>query len=144
MIRFIEQGELVADTHTGLVWTRNASLGDLPMTWKEALTFVCDLNCKKLHGFGDWKLPNRRELFSLVSHETVNPSLPAGHPFADVRESYWSATISRYDVRYAWVLYLQDGAVGVGYMPLSEFYLWPVRAHQPVVERETEKAQCRN
>lgn len=30
-------------------------------------------------------------------------------------------------MNYAWLLNMVDGAVGIGYKPLSEFYLWPVR-----------------
>lgn len=35
---------------------------------------------------------------------------------------YWSSTTSMYESRYAWVLYMRDGAVGVGFKPLSEFF----------------------
>jgi len=34
-----------------------------------------------------------------------------------------------YDINYAWVLYIEGGAVGVGYKRLSDFYLWPVRGN---------------
>ena len=44
MNRFLEQNEVVLDTHTGLIWTKNASLSDFPMTWNEALTFIKALN----------------------------------------------------------------------------------------------------
>jgi hypothetical protein len=52
--------------------------------------------------------------------------LPPDHPFEEVQDFYWSSTTSVYHREYAWVLYMKDGAVGVGHKPLSEFYLWPV------------------
>ncbi len=69
------------------MWSRNASLFDLPMSWIEALDAVKDLNATGLYGHGDWRIPNRRELFSLMSHNRINPSLPEGHPFTNVFEN---------------------------------------------------------
>lgn len=78
--RFEAQGEVVCDRLTGLIWTRDAGPGELPMTWREAFDFVAGLNREKWHGFADWRLPNRRELRSLVSHQTRRPALPEDHP----------------------------------------------------------------
>jgi hypothetical protein len=45
---------------------------------------------------GDWRLPNVKELQSLIDYGTdLNPSLPAGHPFTGVLggpRRYWSST----------------------------------------------------
>jgi hypothetical protein len=85
MDRFQEQDEVIIDRQTGLMWTKNGSLSEFPMTWKEAFAFI------------------------------------------NVQNFYWSSTTSMYETRYAWALYMRDGAVGVGFKSLSEFYLWPVR-----------------
>lgn len=53
--------------------------------------------------------------------------LPVDHLSVNVQEFYWFSTTSKYDINYSWVLNIKDGAVGLGYKPLSEFYLWPVR-----------------
>ena len=58
-----------------------------------------------------------------------SPALQVDHLFVNVQEFYWSSTTSMYDINYAWVLYIKDGAVGVGYKPLPDFYLWPVRGN---------------
>jgi hypothetical protein len=55
------------------------------------------------------------------------PTLPVAHPFISVQDFYWSSTTSMYETRYAWTLYMKDGGVGVGFKPLSDFYLFPVR-----------------
>ena len=38
-----------------------------------------------------------------------------------------SGTNSLYETRYAWVLYTQDGAIGVRYKPKQAFYLLAIR-----------------
>ncbi|MHB9100998.1 MAG: Lcl C-terminal domain-containing protein [Sulfuricella sp.] len=43
-----------------------------------------------------------------------SPALPSGHPFADVQDIYWSSTTSLFKPDWAWVLYLEKGAPGVG------------------------------
>ena len=117
----------VADRSTGLVWPRNAGLFDYPMTWKEAL------NAGAFLGHRDWRLPAIRELESLVDLERHSPALPRDPPFVSVREYYWSATTSAYERRYAWALYLTDGAVGVGFKAHAEFFVCAVRTPQKPV-----------
>ena len=42
---------------------------------------------------GDWRIPNIRELHSLVDFGRVAPALPDGHPFLNVQELvYWSSS----------------------------------------------------
>jgi hypothetical protein len=86
------------------------------------------MNSEQACGHDDWRVPDITELEGLTDIGRYSPALSDGHPFNNVQEFYWSSTTSRYDVNYAWVLYMVDGAVGVGHKPLSEFYLWPVRS----------------
>jgi hypothetical protein len=85
------------------------------------------MNKTRAHGFSDWRLPTIGELERLTDLDCHSPALPASHPFFHVQDYYWSTTTSAYDSQYAWVLYTRDGVVGVGYKPLKEFYVWPVR-----------------
>jgi len=126
--RFFVDHTLVHDRRTGLIW-----LQDLEMTravkWHEALEKVYEANRRRSAGFDDWRLPNIRELESLVEIKSHSPALPQGHPFHSIQEGYWSSTTSAYEPRYAWVLYLRDGAVGVGFKSKPDFFLWAVRSH---------------
>lgn len=127
MYRFKEQGEIVLDNQTGLMWTKDASLSDFPMTWNEALSFIKDLNHSGLSGHSDWKLPNRRELFSIISHQRINPSLPAAHPFVNVFPGYyWTSTTCARLPDQAWYIHLGGARVFKG-MKHGSYMVWPVR-----------------
>lgn len=125
--RFKSDGSLVYDAETKLTWLKNAGFGVEPVDWAMAQATVAEMNRRKQYGYSDWRLPGIRELESLTHMDAHSPALPKDAPFDNARAFYWSATTSQYDTDYAWVLYLIDGAVGVGYKNLPEFYLWPVR-----------------
>ncbi len=124
--RFVEKEAVVVDRLTGLCWTANADLGNGPVCWSDALKTIDALNSRKYSGRSDWRLPNIRELESLVDIGRHSPALPEDNPFENVRPFYWSSTTSVYDAPYAWTLYLQDGAAGVGYKAGAEFFVWGV------------------
>lgn len=123
--RFADEGESVVDALTGLRWLRGADLAGGPVAWMEALGAVRALNDTSLGAYG-WRLPNINELESLVDCEAHTPALSRGHPFRDVRDAYWSSTTSLYELDWAWALYLDKGAVGVGQKAGRHFHVWPV------------------
>lgn len=125
--RFVANDCWVHDSRTNLTWIRDADwIGDC-VNWQDAIHAVQTLNAEKPGGCQDWRLPNIRELESLVDLESHSPALPAGHPFVNVQDAYWSSTTSVYEPRYAWTVYTQDGIVGVGFKPNADFHVWPVR-----------------
>ena len=125
--RFKVESVTARDRLTGRVWLRSFDEMERPLRWEKAFAKIDALNTRKASGYNDWRLPNIRELESLVHLNRHSPALAADHPFADVAEGYWSSTTSIYEKQYAWVLYPRDGAVGVGYKPLPEFCVWAVR-----------------
>lgn len=125
--RFEPQGELILDRLTGLVWPRSASLGEWPLTWPEALVFVAGMNRARRFGFADWRLPNRRELRSLMSHHTRRPALPAAHPFTEVFSGwYWSSTSAAISPAHAWYVHMEGARMFYGGKDQS-YMVWPVR-----------------
>ncbi len=125
--RFTEQNQTVIDRATGLMWTKNANLHEFPVTWQEALTAVAVMNQRKFLGFSDWRLPNRRELRSLMSHQTRKPSLPGAHPFENIFMGwYWTSTTADINPAYAWYVHLEGARMFYGRK--DQYYLfWPVR-----------------
>ena len=125
--RFVAQTDSFYDRLTGRSWLNNQWLDNEPATWQAALDRVAALNHKRVGGYGDWRLPNIRELESLIDVTAHSPAFSPACPLSAVMEGYWSSTTSIYEPRYAWVLYTQDGAVGVGFKVLRDFHVLAVR-----------------
>ena len=133
--RFTDNGNgTVTDSVTGLIWLKNANcLGFQP--WTNALSSANGLasgNCGLTDGStaGQWRLPNRNELQSLIDYTTISPALPAGHPFVGVQSNYyWSSTTYAPFPRGAWCVLLNDGLVDAHGKPFH-LYVWPVRGGQ--------------
>ncbi|MDW7771735.1 MAG: DUF1566 domain-containing protein [Desulfobulbaceae bacterium] len=125
--RFVPDGDIVHDRHTGLCWRQTASLSSKPVRWAEALQLVAGLNQAESDRKKGWRLPNINELESLVDCSRHSPALEVNHPFTEVRDVYWSSTTSFFETDWAWALYLNKGALGVGFKKQAEFYIWPVR-----------------
>jgi hypothetical protein len=124
--RFGVTNDIVQDNFTGLVWHNNAGLTEFPLTWKEAFEFIQEINTSRLSGINAWRLPARKELFSLVSHQFINPSLPEGHPFNNVFHGYyWTRTESARLLNQAWYVHLGGGKVYRG-MKHGSYMVWPV------------------
>lgn len=124
--RFAPAGDLVTDRLTGLTWARNAALAEFPLSFPEAQQFVAGLNAAAHAGVTSWALPLRRQLFSLVSHQEINPCLPAGHLFDNVFPGYyWTGTSCARLPRQAWYIHLGGGRVYPG-MRHGSCMVWPV------------------
>ena len=75
--------DVVTDNLTGLVWSEDANLDGLK-TWTNALTYTEDVT---VCGYVDWRLPNSKELFSLIDRSQSGPALPVGYPFTNVQSA---------------------------------------------------------
>ena len=66
--------ETISDNATGLMWAKNDSAEGL--NWEEALFLVQQCNSENYLGYNDWRLPNIKELQSIVDYsrspETTN------------------------------------------------------------------------
>jgi hypothetical protein len=125
--RFQQQGYAVLDLLTGLTWSRNANLAEIPMSWQEALEFINRMNMERVFGFNDWRLPNRRELRSLMSYQSKKPALPEGHPFVNIFSGwYWTSTTAAINTAYAWYIHMEGARMFYG-EKRQFFLIWPVR-----------------
>ncbi len=125
----------VTDNLTGLIWLKNANCFS-NQTWAAALTSantlssgVCGLTDSSTAG--QWRLPNRKELQSLVDRSRYNPALPTGHPFTGVQSNGydWSSSSVAGNTNSAWVVNMSNGDVGINGKSYN-YYVWPVRAGQ--------------
>ncbi len=140
--RFDGSDDTVLDWLTGLVWTRDANIAEFPLTWKEGLDYVAKMNRENVFGFSDWRLPNRRELRSLMSHQTRKPALPEGHPFINVFSGwYWTSTTAAINTAYAWYIHMEGARMFYGHKE-QFFLLWPVRGNAALVLPATGQTRC--
>lgn len=124
----------ITDNLTGLVWLENMNCGTLgPANWATALSNVNNLAfgaCGLSDGSiaGDWYLPNRNQLTSLLDLENFSPALPTGHLFMNFQQSnYWSSTTGTVNpIVVAWVINYNFGTVLLG-NKASVFFVTAVR-----------------
>ena len=133
--RFTNNGDgTVTDNLTGLIWLENANcFGE--RFWSDALTDCNSLaagSCGLTDGSvsDDWRLPNVKELLSLINYGHYGPALPAGHLFTSVMDGiYWtSTTLPPPAANYwAWIVTIFSGYVtDIGHKEQIH-YVWPVR-----------------
>ncbi len=140
--RFEGRGNIVLDLLTGLFWTRNASIAEYPLTWQESLDYISDMNGKTALGYSDWRLPNRRELRSLMSHQTRKPALPQEHPFINIFLGwYWTSTTAAINTAYAWYIHFEGARMFYGRKE-QFFLLWPCRGEGYKMLPSTGQTQC--
>lgn len=118
----------VLDKETGLVWEQSPTTA--LMGWSTAR-----IHCSQLGTGGrkGWRLPSVHELASLIDPSVVppaGPTLPPGHPFANIQTSgvsYWAASTNADNPSDAWSVYFFNGSVGtVGYKNANDG-VWCVR-----------------
>jgi hypothetical protein len=77
-------------------------------TWADALPYCGGL---PLGGYSDWRLPNIKELSSIVDDTVFNPAINAKY-FPATRSSwYWSSTTFSNVTTRAWAVYFVDGNI---------------------------------
>ena len=64
---FFDNGDgTISDNTTGLMWSESGS--ENGMNWEDALAWVQQKNSENYLGYNDWRLPNAKELQSLVDY----------------------------------------------------------------------------
>jgi hypothetical protein len=129
------------DKLTGLIWLKNANCFGL-RSWDQALSDSNSLSsgtCGLSDGSnaGDWRLPNRQEIESLIDFSGYDPALPTGHPFSGLASSqYWSST-TVYDETSAWWVNMGIGSHVYGALKTGSLYVWPVRSGTVMATSDT-------
>ncbi|MEK7846656.1 MAG: DUF1566 domain-containing protein, partial [Nitrospinota bacterium] len=81
---------------------------DVTRTWESAITYCEGLS---LGSYTDWRLPNIKELKSIVDNTKYNPSIDTTY-FPNTNSSiYWSSTTVADLTSYAWGVDFYDGYV---------------------------------
>ncbi|MCB1270612.1 MAG: DUF1566 domain-containing protein [Microthrixaceae bacterium] len=114
---FVDNGDgTVTDAGSGLMWT--ASDSGEALDWESALTMASEANEQQYLGYSDWRVPNVKELQSIVDYSGSYPALDAD--FFEVTEDdayFWTSTSAYFNTQdptyyYAWYVafgYAVDG-----------------------------------
>lgn len=129
---------IVQDNSTGLMWCRYVCDGDIgpdgdgKLLWTDAVNsedifeLVARANSGSgLGGYIDWKVPNKREMDSLVDLESVNPSIDGIiFPSTPSAEHWASSSISS---TYGWIIKFNNGYHQAGLSATAKHYCRFVR-----------------
>lgn len=85
------QGDMVQDITTGLVWMQNDD--GTYRNQANSITYCADLD---YGGHDDWRLPDVRELGSIVHFEEEGPGVPALDPVFDATLTYMGSSLSHW------------------------------------------------
>ena len=105
---FSRSSGVVTDNITGLQWQDDYSDngGDIKYAkWTDAIAYCEDLT---LGDHSDWRLPNKKELLSIVDYRRHNPSIDTvfTHTTSDF---YWSSTAHASSTDSAWFVSFYNG-----------------------------------
>lgn len=130
-LSFTDNGDgTITDNNTGLMWAKKSDDGsihdkDTKFTWVQAFAHVVVLNAGSgFAGHSDWRLPNAKELQSIVNYENLSPSvspafntgcvasctvLTCSCTAATAASIYWSSTTSAFMPSAAWTVDFGEG-----------------------------------
>ncbi len=115
---FTDNGDLtVTDSTTGLRWQQctagHSGAGCVSgasdsQTWEEATSYCEGLS---LAGFDDWRLPNIKELSSIVNTTTSSRAISLSYFPDTMQERYWTSTTNASSTSEAWNVHFLLGNV---------------------------------
>ena len=121
--RFVADANEVCDNNTGLYWV------EMPDTTRRnqtnAVTYCSTLS---LGNGQTYRLPEVKELISLIDYSQSNPALPLGHLFSNVQSDfYWSVSSVANNAGVGWVVAFSNGLVSAASDTASSF-VWCARS----------------
>lgn len=94
---FVDNGDgTITDTATGLMWQQSDD--GTTRNWEDALAYADDL---ELAGYDDWRLPNVKELHSIVDYSRDHPAIDPIFDTMDSEGWFWSSTTAYEQIDFA-------------------------------------------
>ncbi|MBU0673780.1 MAG: DUF1566 domain-containing protein [Proteobacteria bacterium] len=111
----------ITDNVTGLVWQQSDDY--ISRSWEQAISYCEAL---VLGRTSDWRLPNVKELRSIVDESKINPAIDLDMFRRTVWSGYWTSTTYNKISTDAWVVEFAYGYVDYSYKIFS-YYVRCVR-----------------
>ncbi len=137
LTRFTDNGDqTVTDNLTGLMWTKD---GNFPgpafcapdknnVQWWFDLNYIACLNDNNYLNYNDWRLPNRKELRSLVNYNEENSANWLNSLAFTNAQDGWSSTTRVAAADCAWLVSINVGVVSPFNTKDTGLAAWPVRS----------------
>lgn len=122
--------DIVFDRATGLMWAGNGSAAGCnnggAISWDDAIDYAIALN---FAGFLDWRLPNIKELISILEYDAaIGAPYIAEPPFENTVSSYyWASTTYMPNTFKAYILHFGTGYFSSDDKDMGPDYLRCVR-----------------
>lgn len=116
--------KVVIDRATGLMWAADGNEagcnGGEGVGWAESIIYAESLS---FAGFADWRVPNTRELFSLIDLGETSPLIP--HTFFPntYTELYWTSTTYKANSLNSYTVSFSTGEVEVNPKGITSIFL---------------------
>jgi len=104
---FTRSGDIVTDNTRGLMWQDDAAAASTQLTWQNAIDHCEALD---LGGYTDWRLPNIKELKSIVDRSKSTAPIIYSAFQNTTSNYYWSATTYANRTSFAWLVYFYLGS----------------------------------
>jgi len=98
--------DIFVDSKTGLTWQDNSAVKETKMIWQDAMSYCSELN---LGGYSDWRLPNIKELQSIVDISRYKLAIKKDFKYVNTSDFYWSSSVYVSGTKRAWVVYFETG-----------------------------------
>ena len=122
---FIDNGDgTVTDNVTDLMWQQEDD--DIERNWDDAITY-CE--AFSLAGHDDWRLPNYKELSSIIDYNLFSPAIDGTYFLDTNSERYWSSTACMSCPYSAWDVNFSYGLISK-YDKLGNYYVRCVQGGQ--------------
>jgi len=110
--------DILIDSKTGLMWQDNSAAKYIKKDWQGALAFCKEL---RLAGHDDWRLPNVKELESIIELSQNNPAVE--NKFKNVGDSgyYWSSSEHESDEKFARMMNFKRGYDYINYKTYKRY-----------------------
>ena len=119
---------VTVDNKTGLMWARQGNKKGCnwgqATDWESAIDYCDDLD---FAGYDDWRLPNVKELQSVVTYGNDNPAIDTYYFLGTKSDYYWSSTSRCNDIILAFYVDFDSGEV-VWHYKTNKFYVRAVRS----------------